>query len=196
MEEQDNAPEGADEEIVEGDEPEAVDEVDDESTDEPVEAAEAEALDDAPEGAVAEAEEAAVESGEASEKDAEPELYDEDGFPADLPSNLHEYFVDRDLRKDGPWQWLPQRGLDPEAPEVQELAYGLLAQKMSWKQAMFGGTKRVEKVTKTGKRGGVSEGGDGRWFASPMDVVDAAKAWMKAEELDDWRLTRNRSAVA
>ena len=43
----------------------------------------------------------------------------------------------------------------------------------------------------------ISGGGDGRWFASSVDVVDAADAWRIANDLPNWRKTRrsgNRDA--
>lgn len=142
-----------------------------------------------------------VEADEAPAEDAveveEPALYDDDSFPANLPAELREFVVLRPERKDGPWTWLEQPGLDPEVELVQRLAYELLVTGISWKRVMFGGTvpPTGERTTRIGKRGGISHGGDGRWFASPMDVVDAASAYRRANQLADWRKSRQRGAA-
>jgi hypothetical protein len=100
--------------------------------------------------------------------------------------DMLEFIVDRPARSDGPWSWVAGPGLDPEVAEVQAFAYRLLCEGHTWKSAMFGGDKKaVEAVDKARK---LSLGGDGRVFASTVDVRDAADAFRTAHKLPHWRL--------
>lgn len=98
---------------------------------------------------------------------------------ADLP------IVERPARRDGPWKWVAGPGLDIDDPNVQAFAYHLLASGCTWKVAMFGGDRTAVEAVDTVNK--LSLGGDGRVFASTVDVRDAADSHRKREGLPHWR---------